>query len=448
MKFQLKAAVILALFAGFAFAASNAFAQAMGSTKEGVTMKISGGADASFGTISSEKLDSKKKVTSESGYGAAIQSNIILSGKDGTIDYYVRLRLRGERSKTANNGGKDSLKSNEAPLQTARVRVRWTPVPVFSVTLGRLPGYGGTGFADIQPGRAYVGVGGVNKAIFADVPTLQLQVAPGPVKVGLLLSNGAQKASGTVRAINQTSTGLYAQASFAGIKLGFRQVGYVGKGLAKGDEDRLIRPLGPEETATGMSAAAAEKDLVQISGIAGTPMNPPTHIVTVAGTTSLAAKIRRLAEIRTVEQQVLAPKYKEEASTTVIEAAYEGGPVYVAFEMTSGDEVASSAADTASLKQFAKETAKKYSALGIAAKFKFGQGEAYFQNSNVTSGEDTKEKSKKEVASMSIGYKHKMGSKAAIGIEQASVKTTATKKGEAGKPTTDSALRFFILTGF
>ncbi len=411
MKFQLKAAVILALLAGFAFAASNAFAQAMGKGKEGSTMEIVGGADASFGTLSREVAGE-----SESGFGSAIQSNIILTGKDGSVDYYVRLRLRGQDEATA-NGGSNSIKGQ---LQTSRLRVRWTPSPLFNVSVGRLPSIGGVSLADRQPGRAYVRGVGVSGVALYDATAIDLRVTPGPVKVGYVISTtgGNQLTTiGTIGAQSAVVTGLYAQAKFGGIRLGFRNLSYEGAGKAAGAED----DVGDEVTLVGATPGEVTNGVVAITATAGVRVNA----------TPIAAD----------------PKYKEEGTSTVIEAAYAGGPLYVAFESTSADEVvatAGAAFDAAAT----KPEANTYSGLGLAVEFAFGQGKAYFLSGSVTSGEDSTGDNKSETSSTVLGYKHTVSSKAVVGVENASVETTVTKAGTEGKPTTTTGLRFYILTGF
>ena len=181
-------ASVFAMAAALAFVAGGAMAQ------DGP--KISGGAGVGFGQVTWDSGETSTgapgDVVDGSALNAQIESNVIVSGKNENVDYYFRMRARGTTGDTIVKGFSEGT-FNDGQMQTVRVRVGTNFGPV-RVEIGRLPGIGGTGMADLRPVRAPGGFRhNVNNLGFFDAGALNVRFAAGPVKVGVAIqANGCQ----------------------------------------------------------------------------------------------------------------------------------------------------------------------------------------------------------------------------------------------------------------
>jgi hypothetical protein len=180
-------ASVFAMAAALAFVAGGAMAQ------DGP--KVSGGAGVGFGQVqwdTGATSDGPGDPVDGSALNAQIESNVIVSGKNENVDYYFRMRARGTTGDTIVKGFSEGT-FNDGQMQTVRVRVGTNFGPV-RVEIGRLPGIGGTGMADLRPVRAPGGFRhNVNNLGFFDAGALNVRFAAGPVKVGVAIqANGCQ----------------------------------------------------------------------------------------------------------------------------------------------------------------------------------------------------------------------------------------------------------------
>jgi hypothetical protein len=214
--------------------------------------KFSGGAAAGFGqaTWDTGGTAAPGAPADGSAYNAQIESNLIYSGKNGNMDFYLRMRARGTSGDTEVKDFSEGT-FTDGQLNTVRVRVGYTNGP-FRMEVGRLPGIGGIGFADLRPLRAPGGFRHyVDNLGMFDSGAINLQFNAGPAKIGLAISTDCQvqcdagtgvvteggsvvldPAGGTVGTITETTGSAklrgtntimpYVQAAFGAIKVGAR----------------------------------------------------------------------------------------------------------------------------------------------------------------------------------------------------------------------------------
>lgn len=154
--------------------------------------KISGAAAASFGQVSVDTGGTGDTETGDS-FFTTIEANFIATGGNGTMDYYFRLRGRGTEGNTVPHDFEGGTFADNQ-LQTVRVRVGWNVTDQFRIEMGKMPGIGGTGAADINNVRTPGGIGApVNKFGMWDSGAINLAFKATPqIRVGLAISSDCQ----------------------------------------------------------------------------------------------------------------------------------------------------------------------------------------------------------------------------------------------------------------
>jgi hypothetical protein len=162
--------------------------------------KFSGGAAAGFGQVSWDTGGTAGPGAPADGsaYNVQMESNLIYSGKNENMDYYFRMRARGTSGDTEVKDFTEGTFTDTqgtgqfGALNTVRVRVGYN-AGAFRVAMGKLPGIGGIGFADLRPLRAPGGFRHyVDNLGMFDSAAIQLEFNAGPAKVGLAISTDCQ----------------------------------------------------------------------------------------------------------------------------------------------------------------------------------------------------------------------------------------------------------------
>ncbi len=217
--------------AGFMVAAGSATAQDDMSTEDlvkelygkhgGNKPKISGGAGYAFGHWTIENMGNKNRADDVAGLVMMLESNIVLTGGNGPLDYRWRMRFRGrDRPEAFGDAGIFA----GGGLNTIRGHVRWKFSKSLSLRLAK-PGvssiYSGTENDPIQnlPCACYM-------ADLADRGMLDLQYNAGALMAGVDLSGespnsmsttgmpGGLAGAGGTAGINNGSTTLYGRLKF------------------------------------------------------------------------------------------------------------------------------------------------------------------------------------------------------------------------------------------
>lgn len=183
---------------------------------------LSGDATVSFGQYSKDiktpDPDSTatviplKKSSSGSGFISTAEANLVWTGEEGPFDYYVRLRLKAKNGPGESGGN---------PVDTSRIRLRWNLSPVFSISMGDLPGIGGTGTAGVNQGADYAIGTGDNGLEAVEAGTMDFKYSTDMVTAGLAISTKCELGCNGYDS-SEMSMLPYVMANIAGVKANFR----------------------------------------------------------------------------------------------------------------------------------------------------------------------------------------------------------------------------------